>query len=272
MDTRLSRDLPHAAERATHDLWAEISTEAVERARGEPMLARFYDDTILRHDDFVSALGCLLADKLSTTSVSAPRLIGLISEAIADDPEIRKHAELDLLAIRDRDPAAKSLSEPFLYFKGFQGLQAHRIAHWLWGRGRRDPALWIQSRVSELFCMDVHPAAPIGYGVFIDHASGLVIGETASVGNDVSILQEVTLGGTGKVSGDRHPKVRDGVLIGAGAKILGNIEIGVCAKIGAGSVVLIDVPAYTTVAGVPARIVSRHLEAAPAFSMDHRLR
>lgn len=177
----------------------------------------------------------------------------------------------DIRAITERDPAATRFSEPLLYFKGFHALQTHRVAHWLWSEGRRELALFLQSRASEVFGVDIHPAARIGKGILVDHATGVVVGETAVVEDNVSILHEVTLGGTGKDCGDRHPKVRHGVLIGAGAKILGNVEVGEGAKIGAGSVVLEDVPAHATVAGVPAKVVGIAEGDEPARTMDHRL-
>jgi len=190
---------------------------------------------------------------------------------MARDKTIVAAAAADLDAIRARDPAAESYLTPFLYYKGFYALQWHRIGHWLWQAGRRDLAHFLQSRVSEVFAVDIHPAVPVGCGVFIDHGTGLVVGETAVIGNDVSILHEVTLGGTGKERGDRHPKVRDGVLLCAGAKVLGNVEIGPEAKVGAGSVVLSDVPPRATVAGVPARIVAWSHGAVPALEMDQSL-
>jgi serine O-acetyltransferase len=190
---------------------------------------------------------------------------------MTDDPAIILAAMADLTAVRTRDPAAESYLTPFLYYKGFHALQWHRIGHWLWQSDRRDLAHFLQSRVSEIFAVDVHPAVPIGRGVFIDHGTGLVVGETSVIGNDVSILHEVTLGGTGKERGDRHPKVRDGVLLCAGAKVLGNVEIGRDAKVGAGSVVLKDVPPCATVAGVPARIVGWCSGTVPALEMDQSL-
>ncbi|MDB5544610.1 MAG: cysE, partial [Hyphomicrobiales bacterium] len=175
------------------------------------------------------------------------------------------------LAVADRDPACTRVIEPVLYFKGFHALQTHRLAHWMWMRGRKDFALYLQSRSSEVFQTDVHPAARIGKGIFLDHATGLVVGSTAVIEDDVSLLQDVTLGGTGKETGDRHPKIRHGVLIGAGAKILGNIEVGHCARVAAGSVVLAPVPHNKTVAGVPARVVGEAGCAEPARSMDQIL-
>ncbi len=178
----------------------------------------------------------------------------------------------DLVAVYDRDPACSRFIEPVLYFKGFHAIQAHRLAHWLYGKGRRDFAFYLQSKASEVFQVDINPAVPMGKGIFIDHATGVVVGETAVIEDDVSILQNVTLGGTGKETGDRHPKIRRGVLIGAGAKILGNIEVGSCSRVAAGSVVLKPVPAHATVAGVPAKVVGQAGCAEPARSMDQVLR
>jgi len=195
----------------------------------------------------------------------------VILEALRDDGDIRGAIRDDLNAILDRDSACHELYIPFLYFKGFQALQIHRIGHWLWAHNRQPLANFLQSQMSRHFGIDIHPAARFGHGIMLDHATGLVVGETAVVGNRVSILQSVTLGGTGKEDGDRHPKIGDGVLISAGAKILGNIHVGEGAKVGAGSVVLQDVPAHTTVAGVPAKVVARHEGVAPSLSMTHDL-
>jgi len=238
------------------ELWKELRLEAVRVAAREEILRGFLDVAVLRPTNFVLGLGSLLARKLGELSMPV---------------EIIAAAAADLIAIRTRDPAAESYLTPFLYYKGFHALQWHRVGHWLWRSRRRDLAHFLQSRVSEVFAVDIHPAVPIGSGVFIDHGTGLVVGETAVIGDDVSILHEVTLGGTGKERGDRHPKVRNGVLLGAGAKVLGNVEIGRDAKVAAGSVVLRDVPPGATVAGVPARIVSWSSESVPALDMDQSL-
>jgi serine O-acetyltransferase len=253
------------------ELWTTLRDEAGAVARREPLLARYLDAVVLSHGGFASALGALLGIRLADAHMPIDALAELVAEAVADDPAIAAAAAADLVAGLERNPAAGTLATPFLYFKGFHGLESYRVAHWLWRHGRHELALWLQSRISEAFGVDIHPAARIGRGVFVDHATGLVIGETAVVGDDVSMLQEVTLGGTGKHSGDRHPKVRNGVLIGAGAKILGNIIVGTCAKIGAGSVVLRDVPPFCTVAGVPAHVVARRGRPLPSLSMDHSL-
>jgi serine O-acetyltransferase len=195
----------------------------------------------------------------------------VIDQALAASPAIAESVRADLRAVKERDPATETFSQPFLYFKGFQALQAYRIAHWLWEGDRKPLALFLQNRISQVFAVDIHPAARMGHGILIDHGTGVVIGETAVVENDVSMLHEVTLGGTGKETGDRHPKVREGVLIGAGAKILGNVVIGKRAKVGAGSVVLSNVPPHCTAAGVPARIVGCPQEEEPALAMNHGL-
>ena len=253
------------------ELWRALRAEAARAAAGEEMLRGFLDRAVLGHHGFGAALGRLLAGKLAERSMPAERLRDIAGAAIADDPAIVARAVADLVAIRTRDPAAESCLTPFLYYKGFHALQWHRIGHWLWCQGRRDLAHFLQSRVSEVFAVDIHPAVPVGSGVFIDHGTGLVVGETAIIGNDVSILHEVTLGGTGKERGDRHPKIKPGVMIGAGAKILGNIEIGRCSRIAAGSVVLRSVPDNKTVAGVPARIVGDAGCAEPSRVMDQML-
>ena len=253
------------------ELWEELRLEASRVAAREEMLRGFLDVAVLRQTNFASGLGALLARKLAELSVPAEALGDLALAVMTDEPSIIAAAAADLVAIRTRDPAAESYLTPFLYYKGFHALQWHRVGHWLWRDGRRELAHFLQSRVSEVFAVDIHPAVPIGSGVFIDHGTGLVVGETAVIGDDVSILHEVTLGGTGKERGDRHPKVRDGVLLCAGAKVLGNVEIGRDAKVGAGSVVLHDVPPRATVAGVPARIVGWSSGSVPALEMDQSL-
>ncbi len=253
-------------------LWAKLRVDAEQAAAKDNWLRSFVHIAVLSHENFASALGGHLARKLGDWYITAERLADLTETAYAEDPGIVASAVADLSAIVARDPAADSLLTPFLYFKGFHALQWHRVAHWLWGQGRTELAHFLQSRVSEVFAVDIHPAVPVGRGVFIDHGTGVVIGETAVVGNDVSILQGVTLGGTGKEHGDRHPKVRDGVLLAVGAKVLGNIEIGRFAKVGAGSVVLKNVPPGATVAGVPAKVVGWSTsDQAPAVEMDMSL-
>jgi serine O-acetyltransferase len=256
---------------AAGELWQTLRHEAAQAAHDEALLAPFYETAILAHDDLGAALAQLLAGKLAQAELGKEPLAALVAAALDGDPAILAALVADLAAVRTRDPASESYVTPFLYFKGFHALQWHRIGHFMWRQDRRDLAHFLQSRVSEVFAIDIHPAVPVGQGVFIDHGTGVVIGETAVIGNDVSILHGVTLGGTGKERGDRHPKVEDGVLLSAGAKVLGNITLGRNAKIGAGSVVLHDVPPCATVAGVPARIVGWCREAVPALMMDQTL-
>jgi len=251
-------------------LWHAIREDAAREAEREAVLASYLHATILTHESLESAISYHLAAKLDGPTVKAMTLREVFDEAFAKSPEIGQAMRADLAAVRERDPACGGALTPLLYFKGFHALASHRIAHWLWGEGRRALALFFQSRVSQLFDVDIHPAARIGQGIFIDHGTGVVIGETAVVGDDVSMLQGVTLGGTGKEEGDRHPKIHAAVLIGAGAKVLGNVHVGHGAKIGAGSVVLMDVPPYCTAAGVPATLHGDCAEPA-AFTMDHRL-
>lgn len=234
-------------------VWAQLRVEAMQAAAEEPLLASYLHASILHHDRMEDALSYHLAQKLGHGDLPALQLREVIREAYQSEPELVQQATRDMRVVRERDPACRTYLQPFLYFKGYGGLQSYRIANWLWRQEREVLAYHLQSRVSELFAVDIHPNAKIGAGVFIDHAHGIVIGETAVVDDDVSMLHSVTLGGTGKVGGDRHPKIRRGVMIGAGAKVLGNIEIGEDARIAAGSVVLDDVAPRCTVAGVPAR-------------------
>lgn len=259
----------------TDQLWTIILEETELEAKNEPILASFLHATILDHKSLESALSYHLADLMGSSAVPAMRLREVMLEAFLQDKAIVESVRKDIAAVYDRDSACQAYSTPLLYFKGFLALQAYRVAHWLWKQQRQSLALFFQYRISVVFGVDIHPAAKIGHGVMLDHATGLVIGETCTVGNNVSIMQSVTLGGTGKEDGDRHPKVADGVLISAGAKILGNIQIGEGAKIGAGSVVLKPVPAYCTAAGVPAKIISKHppcdSKEMPALNMDHNI-
>ena len=252
-------------------IWPSMRSEVEQLVAGEAILAQYARSVVLDHPDFEHALASLLSRKLECATLTGDHFKRIALEALTDEPAISGSAREDLVAVCDRDPACNRYSEPFLYYKGYQGLQAYRIAHWLWRQERRDLALFLQGRMSEMFAMDIHPAARIGCGILIDHAHAIVIGETAVVGDNVSMLHEVTLGGTGKEAGDRHPKISSGVLIGAGAKILGNVRIGEGAKIGAGSVVLNDVRPHSTVAGVPARPVGECLSSQPALDMDHTL-
>jgi len=256
---------------AKDPIWEAIREEATATVENEPMLASFVHATILNHNRFEDALSFHLASKLGGPTIRAISIREVVDEAFVKDPSIGQAMRRDIQGIIDRDPACKRYSTPLLYFKGYHALQSYRVAHWLWNQRREALALYLQSRISEIFSVDIHPAARIGSGVLIDHASGVVIGETAVVENNVSMLHQVTLGGTGKETGDRHPKVRSGVLIGAGAKILGNIEIGQGAKIGAGSVVLDDVPPHASVAGVPAKVIGRARVPEPALEMNHKI-
>jgi serine O-acetyltransferase len=252
-------------------IWEQIRAEAAEDAAAEPMLASFLHATVLNHSTLEDCLSFHLAGKLGSETLHMLSLREVFDEAMLKDPSIGEAARADLRAVVERDPACERYSIPLLYFKGFKALQSYRVAHWLWLEGRKALALQLQSRISELYGVDIHPGARIGRGIMIDHAHSIVIGETAVVGDDVSMLHEVTLGGTGKASGDRHPKVGNGVLIAAGAKVLGNVKIGEGAKIAAGSVVLHDVPPHSTAAGVPAVIVGGTRHAKPAEAMDHCL-
>ena len=252
-------------------IFSRIRIEAEETVRNEPELAGFIMASVLNHDTLESAIVHRVAARLDHQDVAGDLIRQTYLEAIARDPYIGEAFRADLLAVADRDPACMRFIEPLLYFKGFHALQCHRLAHALWKAGRRDFALWLQSRASEVFQTDINPAARIGKGLFLDHATGLVVGQTCVIEDDVSILHGVTLGGTGKERGDRHPKIRRGVLIGAGAKVIGNIEVGYCARIAAGSVVLSPVPHNKTVAGVPARVVGEAGCAEPARSMDQIL-
>lgn len=262
---------PFRAASTTDSIWHAIRQETAEEVNHEPVLASFLHATILNHDSLETALSFHLANKLDSPTASALLVREVIENAMASDPGIGEAMRADITAVKQRDSACKSLSIPFLYFKGFHALQSYRIAHWLWKQGRESLALFFQNRISCEFGVDVHPAARIGKGIMLDHATGVVIGETAVVGNNVSIMQSVTLGGTGKEHGDRHPKISDGVLIGAGAKILGNIRVGEGAQVAAGSVVLKDVEAHTTVAGVPAKVVGKPDCDQPALEMNHRV-
>jgi serine O-acetyltransferase len=257
--------------RAAPPVWAALRNEAEHTARTEPALASLVNAVILSHDNLGDALSYQLAHKLGDQELRAMSLRELAIEAYRASPNLVETAEADLKAVFERDPACKGYVQPFLFFKGFQALQTQRIAHWLWGQGRETMAFYLQSRMSEIFQVDIHPATQIGSGVFIDHGTGIVIGETAVIGDDVSLLQGVTLGGTGAERGDRHPKIGRGVLLGAGAKVLGNIQIGDYAKVASGSVVLKPVPAHCTAAGVPARLVNCPTGEEPARSMDHTL-
>ncbi len=251
-------------------VWQAVRDEATREAEREPILAGFLHATILGHESLEDALSFHLAAKLAGPSLGALTVREVIDRAFVN-PDVGTSLRRDIRAMHDRDPACDTYLEPLLYRKGFHAIQSHRVAHSLWQQDRRALAYHLQNRISEVFGVDIHPAARIGAGIFVDHATGIVIGETAVVEDDVSILHSVTLGGTGKETGDRHPKIRQGVLLAAGCKIIGNIEVGKGAKVGAGSVVLEDVPPHVTVAGVPARIVGTPAVESPALAMDQAL-
>lgn len=258
----------NVVEITTDQTWPRMRVEAATAAAQEPALASFLHATILNHESYEVALSYRLAQKMSDAEMNAMQWREVCDEAYADETAIVEAALHDIRAVYTRDPACNELMQPFLYFKGYLALQAQRVANWLWRQDRSALALYLQSRISELFAVDIHPATKIGKGVFMDHATGIVIGETAVIEDDVSILQNVTLGGTGKESGDRHPKIRRGALVSVGAKVLGNIEVGENAKIAAGSVVLKNVPPHCTVAGVPAKPVGACKEETPSETMD----
>jgi len=258
-------------EEFTDSLWARLRQEAEEAYAHAPMLAPLFLDSIINQPSFEAAVFHRVAARLKNDVISLSLIVQAFHRAHAVDPEIGAALKADITAAFERDPACERLIEPFLYFKGFHAIQAHRLTHWLWHNRERDFALYLQSRSSEVFQADIHPAAKIGRGIFLDHATGLVVGATAVIEDDVSLLQNVTLGGTGKEAGDRHPKVRRGAMIGAGAKVLGNIEVGEYARVAAGSVVLRPVPAHATVAGVPAKVIRTATPDEPARAMDQIL-
>jgi serine O-acetyltransferase len=252
-------------------IWRAMRSEAETAARAEPEIASFIYASVLNHERLDDVVISRVAERLDHPDVTAKMIRQAFAEAFEAEPKLSEVVRADLAAVYDRDPACNRYIEPVLYFKGFHAIQAHRLAHFLWERGRQEFALYLQSRVSAVLQVDIHPAVPMGRGIFFDHGTGIVIGGTAVVDDDVSILQGVTLGGTGKEKGDRHPKIRRGVLIGAGAKILGNIEVGEGSLVAAGSVVLKPVPPHTTVAGVPAKVVGQARYDAPAREMDQIL-
>lgn len=261
-------------EREEDVVWLEMRAEARKDSDSEPALASYLYSTILAHKSLERALAFHLGNKLSSATFLSTQLVSVFIDTIMEDQAIRDSIRLDIIAVKERDPACVSYAHCMLNFKGFLALQAHRVSHRLWMQGRQSLAFAMQSRVSEVFSVDIHPAAVVGSGILFDHATGVVVGETAVIGNNVSILHHVTLGGTGSIVGDRHPKIGDGVLIGAGATILGPIRVGEGAKIGAGSVVLTDIPPHTTAVGNPARLVGgkddpRKSKANPSETMDH---
>jgi serine O-acetyltransferase len=252
-------------------VWTRIRREAETVALTEPELASFIYSSVLHHDTLETAVAHRIGERLDHADVSGELIRQAYADALDDSPAIGEAFRADIVATFDRDPATNRFVEPLLFFKGFHAIQTHRLANWLWNKARKDFAFYLQSRASAVFQTDIHPAARIGRGIFLDHATGLVVGETAVIDDDVSLLHDVTLGGTGNEIGDRHPKIRHGVMIGAGAKILGNIEIGHCARIAAGSVVLKSVPNNKTVAGVPARVIGEAGCAEPSRTMDQML-
>ena len=249
-------------------VWRRVCEEAEEAIRNEPLLGGLIHSGLLHHPTMERALAYRFSLKLASGEMSEQILREIADQAYEANPELGAAARSDLMAVYERDPACHRFLQPILFFKGYQAVQAYRVGHWLWGT---DLAYFVQMRVSEVYGVDIHPAARVGKGIMIDHAHSIVIGETAVVGDNVSMLHSVTLGGTGKEDGDRHPKIGNGVLIGAGAKVLGNIEIGHCSRVAAGSVVLQDVPPNSTVAGVPARVVGKAGCAQPALTMDQIL-
>jgi serine O-acetyltransferase len=257
--------------RGVDPLWTYIRKEAEETLAREPALSTLLVTSILNRASFEDAVAHRLAARLGNNVLPSELIVDAFAQSIRSEPDIGAAYRADIAAIVERDPACNRLIEPLLFFKGFHAIGTYRLAHWLWRNGQTDFALYLQSRSSQIFQTDIHPAARIGRGVFLDHATGLVVGETAVIEDDVSILQNVTLGGTGKECGDRHPKIRSGVMIGAGAKILGNIEIGACARVASGSVVLQSVPRNSIVAGVPAKVIGTQTCVEPARDMDQIL-
>ncbi|QQL44545.1 serine O-acetyltransferase [Sulfuriroseicoccus oceanibius] len=265
--TRRPADL--SAHRNADPVWDALQEEAARAIQAEPILAAAMDETVLGQPSLEAAVAARIAGKLEGHGLTGAQLLRLLETAYLSDPAVGDALRCDLIAIKDRDPAADTYLDPLMFYKGFHALSAHRAAHFLWKQGRHTLARLLQSMISEAFAVDIHPAARFGCGILLDHATSFVAGETAIVEDNVSILHEVTLGGTGKEHGNRHPIVRSGVLIGAGAKILGRVEIGQGSRIGAGSVVLADVPEHVTVVGVPAEVVGRASSSEPSECMDH---
>lgn len=256
---------------AVDPIWNAVREEAAEAVANDPLLSAFLFSTILNQPTLEGAVIHRLSERLDHADMGADIIRQTFAEMIRQDPDWSTTVRVDIQAYYDRDPACDRFLMPILYFKGFHAIQTHRLAHWLWRNGRRDFALYLQSRSSAVFQVDIHPAARLGKGIFIDHATGVVVGETAVVEDNVSMLHGVTLGGTGKENEDRHPKIRYGVMLGAGAKILGNIEVGHCARVASGSVVLKDVPNNVTVAGVPAKIVGEAGCSEPSRTMNQMI-
>ena len=252
-------------------VWEQITEEARQAVVDEPLIGGFVHACVLHHKSLEKALSYRISAKLASNEMSMVVVREIVDEAYRQEPDLVEQSRADLVAVYDRDPACHRLMQPILFFKGFIAVQAYRIAHHLFETGQRDLAYFFQMRTSEIFGVDIHPGATLGRGIMIDHAHSIVIGETAVVGDNVSMLHSVTLGGTGKEEQDRHPKIGNGVLIGAGAKVLGNIKVGECSRIAAGSVVLAEVPSCKTVAGIPAKIVGEAGCDQPSISMNHML-
>ena len=255
---------------SSEDIWLSLYKEAKLWSAAEPTLDRLFEKNILRQKSFKSALITVISSELSASHGDNIPIKKAADDAFNSDPLLEKAAIADLCATIQRDPACHSYLKPFLFYKGFQAIQGYRLANWLWRAERTVLAEFIQGRISKVFQVDIHPAATIGHGIMVDHATSVVIGETAVLGNDVSLLHGVTLGGTGKEPGDRHPKIGSGTMIGAGASILGNITVGKSCRIGAGSVVLKDVPDNTSVAGIPARDLGEAGSELPAITMEQK--
>src|ERR1700721_3170827 len=263
---------PQGSKRAAFDpIWDRVRSEAEDICRRGAEAGSFIYSAVLHHERLEDSVVHRISERLDHSALSGDLIRQAFEEALRDDPDLGNVFRADMVGVYRRDPATSRFIDPLLYFKGFHAIQTHRLAHWLYQKGRKDFAFYLQSRSSAVFQTDINPAARIGRGIFLDHATGFVVGETAVIEDDVSILHGVTLGGTGKENEDRHPKIRHGVLIGAGAKILGNIEVGHCARIAAGSVVVKPVPNNVTVAGVPARIVGEAGCAGPPAPMDQML-
>ncbi len=252
-------------------VWQALLNEAQAVIDSDPAMSGFIYANILNHKSLESAVIHRICERLHRAEFPAEMIRTAFHEMLADDPEWSAIVRVDIAAVYDRDPACSRFIEPILYFKGFHAIQVHRLANWAWKVGRKDFALYLQSQSSQVFQTDINPQAEFGRGIFMDHATGIVVGATAVIGDDVSIMQDVTLGGTGKEGGDRHPKVQNGVLIGAGAKVLGNLNVGECSRIAAGALVVKEVPPKTTVAGVPARVVGVAGCSQPSRTMDQIL-
>jgi serine O-acetyltransferase len=263
--------LPKSNLASADPVWMTLRRDAEDLVRREPLMASLAHACVLHHDSLEDVVSYLIAEKLASHEMGSISLREIVARAHGGDPGLGLSARADVLAVYERDPACHTFLQPVLFFKGFLALQTYRVAHWLWTNAHPDLAYYLQMRSSERFGVDIHPNARIGHGIMIDHAHSIVIGETAVVGDNVSLLHSVTLGGTGKEDGDRHPKIGSGVMIGAGASILGNITVGNCCRIAAGSVLLESVPANKTVAGVPARIVGEAGCAEPSKAMDQLL-